>query len=78
MWSDVFNIAITNGIFACLFVALLVYTLKDSRKRESKYQNIIDSLSSRLNTVDEIKNDVAEIKDLIKSPKSKRKSSNAE
>ena len=77
MWSDVFNIAITNGIFACLFVALLVYTLKDSRKRESKYQNIIDSLSSRLNTVDEIKNDVAEIKDLIKSPKSKRKSSNS-
>ena len=74
MWSDVFNIALTNGIFACLFVALLVYVLKDSRKRESKYQSIIDKLSSKLSTVDEIKQDVSEIKKcLIQSPAKRRK-----
>ena len=66
MWGDIFNLALTNGIFACLFVALLVYVLKDSRKRESKYQNIIDKLSSKLNTVDEIKQDVSEIKKCLK------------
>ena len=68
MWSDVFNIAITNGIFACLFVALLVYTLK-----ETKYQNIIDKLSNKLNTVDEIKQDVSEIKKCIMTTPVKRR-----
>ena len=67
MFSDVFNIALSNGIFASLFVALLVYVLKDSRKRESKYQNIIDNLSTHLSTVDEIKQDVAHIKKQISS-----------
>lgn len=62
MWSDIFNIAVSNGIFACLFVALLVYTLKDSRKREAKYQNIIENLSNKLNILEEIKQDVVEIK----------------
>lgn len=65
MWNEVFGAAITNGIFATLFVALLIYELKDSRKRETKYQNTIESLSTKLNTVDEIKQDVCEIKDSI-------------
>ena len=66
MWNDIFNIAISNGIFAALFVALLIYELKDSRKREAKYQNTIDNLSNKLNTVDEIKQDVTEIKACLK------------
>ena len=66
MWNDIFNIAISNGIFAYLFVALLVYTLKDSRKREAKYQNIIENLSNKLNILEEIKQDVVEIKKHIK------------
>lgn len=65
MWSDVFNVALTNGIFAALFVALLIYELKDSRKRESKYQSTIENLSNKLNTVDEIKQDVTEIKQCL-------------
>ncbi len=72
MWDNIFNVAITNGIFAALFVALLVYELKDSRKREAKYQNTIDNLSNKLNTVDEIKQDVTEIKQCLKkSPRRK-------
>ena len=66
MWDYIFNIAISNGIFAGLFVALLIYELKDSRKREAKYQNTIDNLSNKLNTVDEIKQDVTEIKECLK------------
>lgn len=73
MWSDVFNLAVTNGIFACLFVALLVYQLRDSAKREAKYQNTIETLSTKLNTVDEIKNDVTEIKECLKTKTTKRK-----
>lgn len=68
-----FNVAISNGIFAVMFVALLVYVLKDSRKREGKYQNIIDVLSSKLNTVDEIKQDVTEIKQCLKNNPLKRR-----
>ena len=43
MWEKIFTMAISNGIFACLFVALLVYELKDSRTREKKYQKTITS-----------------------------------
>lgn len=74
MWNDIFNLAISNGIFACLFVALLVFTLKDSRKRETKYQEVIDVLSTKLNTVDEIKQDVSDIKNcLLTAPIKRRK-----
>ena len=74
MWNEVFSTAITNGIFATLFVALLIYELKDSRKREAKYQNTIESLSTKLNTVDEIKQDVVEIKEcMVNLPKQKRR-----
>lgn len=76
MWNDIFNIALSNGIFAGLFVALLVYVLKDSRKRENKYQNIIDALSTKLNTVDEIKQDVSEIKQCIYSTCSNKRKKN--
>ena len=62
MWEEIFSVAISNGIFASLFVALLVYELKDSRSREKKYQKTIDTLSSRLVVVDAIKQDVDEIK----------------
>ncbi|MDR1939385.1 MAG: bacteriocin, partial [Clostridiales bacterium] len=33
--------AVANGIFAVLFVALLLYILKDGRAREQKYQETI-------------------------------------
>ena len=58
MWNDVLNIAISNGIFATLFVSLFVYQLKDSSAREKKYQKTIDSLAKELGVVEEIKQDV--------------------
>lgn len=72
--EELLTTAISNGIFAALFVFLLIYELKDSRRREAKYQKTIDVLSTKLNTVDEIKEDVTEIKKTItKLPISKRR-----
>lgn len=65
MWEQVFSVAISNGIFACLFVALLVYELKDSRSREKKYQKTIDVLSIRLSCIENVREDVEEIKDVV-------------
>lgn len=69
MWNDIINIAISNGIFAALFVSLLVYALKDSNTREKKYQKTIDNLANKLGIVEEIKQDVKDVKSLILFPK---------
>ena len=70
MWEDILNIVISNGIFATLFVGLLLYLLKDSSKREDKYTNTINSLNENLNNaldigekVDEVKTGVLDIKE---------------
>ena len=70
MWEDILNIVISNGIFATLFVGLLLYLLKDSSKRENKYTDTINSLNENLNTaldigekVDEVKTGVLDIKE---------------
>ncbi len=77
MWEKIFTMAISNGIFACLFVALLVYELKDSRTREKKYQKTIDSLANRLQTVEKISEDVDEMKNVIVYKKKKETKENA-
>lgn len=69
--------AISNGIFACLFVALLIYELKDSRTREKKYQKTIDSLANRLQTVEKISEDIDEMKNVIVYKKKKETKDNA-
>ena len=76
MWNEVFSVALTNGIFACLFVALLVYELKYSRAREKKYQNTIDILSLRLSSVETIKEDVIDIKKVVVYKKGKKSNEN--
>lgn len=62
MWEKIFNLAISNGIWAVLFLALFVYQLKDSKSRETKYQKTIENLSTSLQVIKEVKDDVAEIK----------------
>ena len=73
MWTDILNVAISNGIFATLFVFLLVFELKDSSAREKKYQKTIDSLATRLGIVQDIKQDVDDIKNIIVFPKKGKK-----
>ncbi len=62
MWNQVIELAINNGIWAVLFVLLLIYQLKDSKSREKKYQDTIYSLNSSLTVVKDVKKDVVEIK----------------
>lgn len=63
--EDIINIVISNGIFATLFVWLLFYQLKDSSKREQKYIATIEKLSKHLGIVEELKEDITEIKQTL-------------
>lgn len=62
MGSEVAKLVLSQGIFACLFVWLLVESRKDSKEREEKYQTTIDKLADKISIVQEIKDDVVEIK----------------
>ena len=48
MTEEMISTAVANGLWAVLFCVLLVYELRDSRKRESRYTLTISSLSDRL------------------------------
>jgi hypothetical protein len=61
MWESIIEAAASNGLWALLFVGLLVYLLQDSKKREEKYTKTIESLSECLNTVEDIQADVKSI-----------------
>lgn len=51
--------------FASLFIWLLFDTKKDSKEREQKYQKTIENLSKNIEIVNDIKEDVKEIKSYI-------------
>ena len=74
MWEQIVNLAIKNGLFAVLFLGLLIYLLRDSSKREKKYQQTIESLNKNLNIVLDIEEDVKEIKEKIDKPRKRTKS----
>lgn len=65
MESEIVKYVITQGIFCVLFVWLLMDTRKDSKERESKYQQTIDKLASSIGTIEDIKEDVEDIKEKI-------------
>lgn len=62
MWEELLKLALSNGIWAVLFCGLLVYQLKDSKKREIKYQSTIETLAANLEVVNDIKETVMEVK----------------
>ena len=65
MWEEIFNAALSNGIWTVLFVALLIYQLKDSAAREEKYQKTIEILTQKYAVVEDIKEDILEIKSTL-------------
>lgn len=65
MWEEVFKLAISNGIWAVMFVGLLIFQLKDSAKREKKYQDTISKLNQHLDIVEDIKEEIKEIRHII-------------
>jgi len=66
MWEEVFKLALSNGIWAVMFVGLLIFQLKDSAKREKKYQDTIAKLNQHLDTVQDIKEELKEIRQIIR------------
>jgi hypothetical protein len=69
MWDEIFQILLSNGVWAVLFVSLLVYQLKDSAKREEKYQKTIELLTEKYDVLEEIKTDIDDIKVSLKNKK---------
>jgi len=65
MWEQIINLAISNGLFAVLFLGLLIYQLKDSRNREKRYQETIVRLGNALEIVQSVKHDVEDIKEIL-------------
>ena len=61
MWEEIFKLALANGLWAVLFVALLVYQLRDSASREKKYQQTICKLNEHLDIVEDIREEVKNI-----------------
>lgn len=70
--DEFLKVAIGQGVFCGLFVWLLMDTRKDTKERETKYQNtieknqgIIQELAQKFNVVECVKKDVEEIKEKI-------------
>ena len=67
MWDQIVEYMAANGVWALLFLGLLVYQLMDSKKREEKYTATITSLTEGLNALEGIKQDIKSIIDTIDS-----------
>lgn len=65
METEVIKTVLSQGAWACLFVWLLLDSRKDSKAREDRYINTIDKLTDKISIVEDIKEDVEEIKNKI-------------
>ncbi len=66
IWKEIVSIVVSNGVFAILFVCLFCYQLKDSAKRELKYQQTIEKLTAGLQVLEDVQQDITDIKDFLK------------
>ena len=71
MCQGILNIVISNGIFAVLFVLLLSYLLKDSARREKKYNDFIENISKNLTQALDLKKQTEDVKLSIEVTKDK-------
>ncbi|WP_279146121.1 BhlA/UviB family holin-like peptide [Clostridium tyrobutyricum] len=72
MENEILKLASSQGIWAVLSVVLIFYILKAQEKRDGKqeereknYQEIISKLTDKFNIVEDVKQDVKEIKDYV-------------
>ena len=63
MWEQIFNLALNNGLWAVLFCGLLIFQLKDSKLRETKYQDTIFELNKTLTKVNKIDENISVLTD---------------
>lgn len=59
MENEIIKLAMSQGLWAVLFVSLLFYVLRENSKRESELRMIIDKLSDKF---DDLKSEIEEIK----------------
>ena len=72
MWQDIVDLAIGNGLWAVLFLFLLIFVLRDANKREKKYQDIIEKLGNNIEIIKEVQEDVKEIKTTLEKTKRRK------
>lgn len=65
IWKEIVSIIVSDGVFAVLFVWLFFVQIRDSSKREDKYQQTIEELTSNLQIMEDIKQDISEIKQIL-------------
>lgn len=63
--DELMKAALAQGLGYALFVFLLVYVLKTTGAREIKYQSLLEKLTDKLNIIENVQNDVKEIKTKI-------------
>ena len=63
--NELLSIDLSQISFGALFVWLLFDTNKKNVNREQKYQEIIESLSNNISLIQDVKEDVEEIKHVI-------------
>ena len=67
IWNEIISIVVSNRVFAVLFVWLFLYQLKDSSKRETKYQQTIEKLTTSLQVLKEVQQDITDIKEFLRN-----------
>lgn len=72
MESTIVDAALTQSIWAGLSIALIFYILKKQElrdkiqaEREEKYQYIIKNLTDKLNVVEELREDIQDVKAIV-------------
>lgn len=65
MWETIMNYAVEVGLMAGLFVGLLIYILRDTNKREMKYQEMIKHLHTSLSVISEIQKETRAITETL-------------
>lgn len=65
--NELLSFDVSQISFATLFVWLLIDTNKKNQAREEKYQDTIDKLAENIGVIQDVKDDVEEIKDIIKN-----------
>lgn len=60
--DELMQLAAGQGLGYALFVFLLIYVLKTTGDREKRYQDLLDTLGEKFGVVEDIKEDVREIK----------------
>ncbi|MBY6948932.1 BhlA/UviB family holin-like peptide [Clostridium botulinum] len=63
--DELVKVGLQQGLGYGLFIFLLLYVLKTTGDRETKYQELLDKMADNFNVVEDIKEDVKEIKNKI-------------